>query len=81
MLAGLLSCCKAFHTFRILLGGRNLLVLEAGVEGPPISEEDTDTFTFLNDEIAIPAIQTYYNCKLFEFPRFSTKRHVIQVRL
>ncbi|CAK8671829.1 DBH-like monooxygenase protein 1 isoform X2 [Clavelina lepadiformis] len=60
-------------------GARSLYLLE---EQPHMVYREGEihyTFDLLNDHFHIPPIRTYYNCRMFRIPKFSSKQHVVKV--
>jgi len=61
-------------------GSKSMLLLsESGsvLSTPP--GETHSSFELLNNNFSVPAMETYYNCRLLEFPSFSSKQHLVQV--
>jgi len=43
------------------------------------ANETRYSFDLLNSNFSLPAVDTYYNCKLFKLPEFQSKQHIVKV--
>ena len=57
------------------------MILESNGDVTPPAGETYETFELLNGNLTIPQKDTYYNCRLFEFPTLSSKHHMVKVKL
>ncbi|CAK8671526.1 unnamed protein product [Clavelina lepadiformis] len=60
-------------------GTRSLLILESNGDVTPPAGETYETFELLNGNLTVPQKDTYYNCRLFEFPTLSSKHHMVKI--
>nr|CAB3263918.1 DBH-like monooxygenase protein 1 homolog [Phallusia mammillata] len=62
-------------------GTRSLIVLTYANDGQqPPAGETTSNFDLLNDNFAVPAVDTYYNCRVLEIPpAINTPQHIVQI--
>ena len=54
-------------------------MLEASGDPSWITRVETGEVELRSGNISLPAIDTYYNCRLFRLPNFSKKHHLISV--
>jgi len=43
--------------------------------------EEHESFDLTNDRFALPAVDTYYNCRLHKLPEIKGKHHLVKVSL
>lgn len=62
-------------------GAKSLILVNNGMGGGNKETADTEeiSYEFLLDKFHLPAVDTYYNCKLFTLPDFKEKHHAIEV--
>jgi len=64
----------------IISGSRSIILLD--YSGPAINVPANEihySFDLLNSNFRVPAVDTYYNCKLFKLPEFQSKQHIVKV--
>ncbi|XP_078495984.1 DBH-like monooxygenase protein 1 homolog [Ciona intestinalis] len=60
-------------------GSRSVILLESRVLRPVPANEQHQHFDLSNEGIQVPAVDTYYNCRLFKLPDFTKKHHIVRV--
>jgi len=77
------ACCTKgnFCTFCTKTGSKSIVLLGQirSAASAPVGET-YNSFELLNNNFSVPAEETYYNCRLFQLPTFSSKHHLVRVR-
>jgi len=77
------GCCTKINNYLLYTktGSKSILLLDQSGSAANAPDGETyNSFELLNNNFSLPAEDTYYNCRLFQLPTFSTKQHLVRVR-
>ena len=64
----------------MISGSRSIILLDYNANATNAPANETHySFDLLNNNFSVPAVDTYYNCKLFKLPEFQSKQHIVNV--